>query len=461
MDRDINQVIPRNEPQFATASKPVADTPALGRGAGGTGWFWIILTILMVGGGYYYYQYRYLPQESSKPATMPARETSVIAASARKGDMKIYLTGLGTASALNTVTLHSRVEGELVSVKFSEGNIVRQGELLAEIDPRQFQVQLAQAQGQLARDQALLDNANADLKRYQDAGDSVSKQERATQAALVAQYSAALVVNKAAVDQAKLNLEYCRIIAPITGKIGLRLMDQGNLVHANDANGLATITQLQPISVSFTLPEDDLGKVLERIKTNEPIQVVAFDRDMRNPLATGLLLAVDNQIDPSSGTIRIKASFPNEDGRLYPNQFVNARLLVQIIKDTILIPAAAIQRSSKKIYVYVIKLSGKQDKDNRPLGTVEMRTITLGPMEGDQVSVVAGLEDGEFVVTDGVDKLMPGGKVIVTMSTTAPESKRSGKSNNSSTTSSTTNTTINSTTNSSSQPASTRTSINR
>ncbi len=329
-----------------------------------------------------------------------ARAVPVVGATAAVGDLGVYQNGLGTVTPVKTVTVRSRVDGELVSVAYREGQLVREGDLLAQIDPRPFEVQLHQAEGQLAKDEAALKNARVDLDRYRVLikDNSVSGQQLDTQAATVDQTEAALKSDRAQVESAKLNLTYSRITAPISGVVGLRLVDPGNIVHASDQNGLLVITQQQPITVIFTIAADHLQKVLQQRKTGRELPVEAWDRDLKRKLATGSLLAIDNQIDPSTGTIRMRAQFANADSALYPNQFVNVRLLVDTLRQTVLIPTAAIQRSPQSTYVYVVK----------PDSTVEMRTVDVQLTEGDTTSVQRGVSSGEVVVVDGVDKLQPG-----------------------------------------------------
>lgn len=333
------------------------------------------------------------------------RAVPVMAAAARTGDMGVYLTGLGTATALNTVTVRSRVDGELIKVHFSEGQAVHEGELLAEIDPRPFQVQLMQAEGQQAKDEAALRNANTDLERYRVLmqQDAIPRQQFDTQASTVNQFEAALKSDRSQIESAKLNLAYSRITAPITGRVGLRLVDAGNMVHANDPNGLVIITQLQPIAVIFTVPADQLPKVMQQMKSARRLPVEAYDRDLKNKLASGSLLAIDNQIDQTTGTVRLKALFGNEDNALFPNQFVNARLLVDTIARTVIVPTAAIQRSPQSTYVYVVK----------PDESVDMRPVEVQLTEADETAIRKGLSDGDLVVVDGIDKLQPGTKVSV------------------------------------------------
>ncbi|MGR8998276.1 MAG: MdtA/MuxA family multidrug efflux RND transporter periplasmic adaptor subunit [Gammaproteobacteria bacterium] len=330
-------------------------------------------------------------------------DVAVAAVAATQGDFPVYLSGLGTVTALRTVTVRSRVDGELVRVAFREGQMVHEGDLLAEIDPRAFQIQLMQAEGQLLRDEALLKNAEVDLVRYKTLlkQDSIAAQQAVTQESLVKQYKGTVAMDRSLVADAKLQLSYARITAPITGRLGLRLVDQGNIVHAADANGLAVITQIQPIAVVFTLPEDDLPAVMKQFRSGEGFAIEAYDRSGKIKLAQGQLLAVDNQIDTSTGTIKLKAQFANEDGALFSNQFVNIKMLMDTLRSITIIPTAAIQRGIMGTFVYVIK----EDL------TVNVRPLTLGPVEGEKVAVLEGLRPNERVVVDGADKLREGIKV--------------------------------------------------
>ena len=334
-----------------------------------------------------------------------SRPVPVSGVAAKTGDLGVYITGLGTVTAVNTVTVRSRVDGQLIRVHFREGQIVKEGDLLAEIDPRPFQVQLMQAEGQRAKDMALLANARVDLVRYETLvkEDSISRQQLDTQAATVRQLEASVLSDQGQIESAKLNLTYSRITAPAAGQVGLRLVDQGNIVHAGDPNGIVVITQLQPITVLFTVPADRLPQVLQQMQGGKKLAVDAYDREMKNRLAAGSVLAVDNQIDPATGTVKIKAIFDNDPNVLYPNQFVNARLLLDTLKEAILVPAAAVQRSPQSAFLYVVK----------PDSTVDMRPVEVQLAEGEEAAIRKGVAPGEVVIVEGVDKLQPGTKVAV------------------------------------------------
>ena len=376
------------------------------------GWIGWVIVLILVGVGVYawprggrervmalYTQVQHKPSPSAKP---PQRDVPVVAAVAKKGELPIHIDGLGTVTPFQSVTVRSRVDGELLRVDYKEGSNVREGDLLAEIDPRPFLSALEQAQGKLNQDNANLANARVDLKRYQDAGAVVSTQQRQTQAALVNQLEGQIKSDQAQVETAKVQLSYTKITAPLSGQIGLRRLDAGNLVRASDPNGLVVITQLQPIAVLFSIPQDQISAVNKKFHGAAPLEVDAYDRDLKNKLATGVLMAVDNQVDQSTGTVTLKAKFENTDSALFPNQFVNARLRIEVLRGAVLVPAAAVQRGPSSVFAYVVKA------DN----TVEMRPIKQGPTEGDITSIESGLAAGETVVTDGADKLTVGTKVL-------------------------------------------------
>ncbi|MDQ2971021.1 MAG: MdtA/MuxA family multidrug efflux RND transporter periplasmic adaptor subunit, partial [Acidobacteriota bacterium] len=337
---------PARKSEAVVSDPPVSDAPP--RASRRRRWPWVVgVAVLALVAFLVLRSGKKGATQAAAARAQASRAVPVVAVPAKSGDMGVFLTGLGTVTAINTVTVRSRVDGQLIRVGFREGQLVRQGELLAEIDPRPFQVQLIQAEGQRGKDEATLANARVDLKRYQVLvqQDAIPKQQLDTQIATVNQVEATLKSDQGGIESAKLNLAYSRITAPITGTVGLKLVDPGNIVHANDPNGIVVITQLQPITIVFTIPADQLPAVQRQMKTGRKLPVEAWDRDLKKQLATGALLAVDNQIDPATGTVRIKALFANEDAALFANQFVNARLLVDTLRNTVIIPTAALQRS--------------------------------------------------------------------------------------------------------------------
>ncbi|MBZ5535609.1 MAG: MdtA/MuxA family multidrug efflux RND transporter periplasmic adaptor subunit [Acidobacteriia bacterium] len=377
-------------------------------------WLWLLILILLAGVAWGAYKLRARSQEASATRTGPGagRAIPVAVAPVESRDVPIYLEGLGTVNAFNTVTVKSRVDGQLVEVAYREGQFVRAGDFLAQIDPRPFQVALDQMQGQLAKDQAQLDGARIDYARYQKLSQEgvTPRAQFDTQSALVSQLEGAVRADQALINSQRLNLTYCRITAPLSGRMGLRLVDQGNIIHANDPNGLVVITQLQPISVIFTLPQDQLPVVYKKLREGAKLPADAFDRDNTTKIATGTLLTIDNQIDPNTGTFKLKTIFDNNDGVLFPNQFVNVHLLVDTRRSLTVVPAAAIQRGPQGAYVYVV--TGGD--------SVKIRSVTIALTSGSSVGISEGLRPGESVVVDGQDKLQDGSKIDARTSTGGP-----------------------------------------
>ena len=378
-------------------------------------WIWLVVLALVGGGVWYFRSGKTEEAQSSQAAggngggggrrggfNMANMVVPVVVATAQRGDLPVYYNGLGTVTAFNTVTVRSRVDGQIMRINFTEGQNVKAGDSLMEIDPRPFQVQLEQAEGQLAKDQAQQQDAQVNLDRYKLLYKEgvIPKQQLDTQNAQVGQFDGAIKSDQAAIDNAKLQITYCHITAPISGRIGLRLVDVGNIVHSSDSNGLLVITQLQPISVIFTLPQDQLPTVAAKLRNGAQLSVQAFDRDDTDEIEAGKLLTIDNQIDTTTGTFKLKATFNNEKNLLFPNQFVNVHLLVDTRKNLMIVPAAAIQRGPQGTYVYTV--------DN---GVAKIQTVTIAQTTGGNVGLSAGVENGDVVVIDGADKLQEGSKV--------------------------------------------------
>ena len=366
--------------------------------------FWVLLVLAIIGVGVWYY-----PKPENQPKTAGRNQfggpTPVGVATVQKGDMPVTLTGLGTVTPLATVTVKTQINGYLVTVAFQEGQMVKKGDFLAQIDPRPYQVALEQAEGQLAKDQALLKNAQLDLQRYNTlvAQNSIATQTRDTQVSLVSQDQAAVKTDQAQVDAQKLNLVYAHIVSPVTGRVGLRQVDAGNYVQTSDPNGIVVVTQLQPISVIFTLPEDNLPAVMKQVHAGAALPVTAYDRTGTTELGKGRLETVDNQIDTTTGTVKLRAIFDNEQEILFPNQFVNVQLLVNTMKGVDIVPTAAIQHGAPGAFVYVVK----------PNQTAAVQKVKLGPSDGQHIAVLDGLQPGEQVVVDGSDRLREGAKVTL------------------------------------------------
>ena len=377
-------------------------------------WAWILVVFALTIGAWWFYSRPKTPQPAQTKAPVPPQGATgpagrgmpiapVVAVKAAKGDIGVYFTALGTVTPIYTVTVKSRVDGQLMHVYYTEGRLIHEGDPLVDIDPRPYQAQLTQYEGQLAKDQASLENARIDLTRYQQliGKKAVPEQTLATQKALVVQDEGAVKADQGQIDSAKLNILYCHIAAPITGRLGLRLVDPGNYVQAASSTPLAVITQVQPISVIFTLPEDQLIPVLQRMHASQQLHVGIYSRDMTTSLSAGYLTTLDNQIDQTTGTLKLRAVVDNKSDLLVANQFVNAKLLIQQKHAVTLLPTAAIQRNSQRTYVYVVG-------ENQ---TVAIRDIQLGTTEAGKTEVTSGLQPGEVVVMTGVDTLREGVRV--------------------------------------------------
>ena len=387
------------------------------RRSGGRAWIWILGVVVVLGLTYWYFH-----SAGGRGAVEalggaagghrggpgggefnPDQVVPVVVSTATRGDLPVFFNGLGTVTAYNTVTVRSRVDGQIVKINFTEGQMVHEGESLVEIDPRPYQVQLEQAEGQLAKDQAQLRDAQVDYDRYQQLFKAgvIPKQQVDTQTAQVGQFTGSIKADQAAIDNAKLQITYAHITAPISGRVGLRLVDVGNIVHANDTAGLVVITQLQPIAVIFSLPQDQLSSVISKLHGAGPMPVDAYDRDDTTKIATGKLLTIDNQIDTTTGTYKLKAVFNNEKDNLFPNQFVNVHLLVDTKRNVTIVPATAIARGPQGTYVYLTQ------KDSR----VKIQPVTVTLNSGNSVAIGKGLRAGDTVVIDGQDKLQDGSKI--------------------------------------------------
>lgn len=367
-------------------------------------WIWALIVII-VGLAVWYFRKSGAKQSQSASATahrLANQSLPVSVATAVTGNLPVYFTGLGTVTAYYTVTIHTRVDGQIMKVYFREGQFVHQGDALIEIDPRPYEVQLEQALGQLAKDNAALKDATVDFNRYTSlyASGVISKQQLDTQTSTMDQGKGAVAADQAAINNAKLELEYCHITAPISGRIGLRLVDPGNIVHAADTTGLLVITQLKPIAVIFTLPQDELEEVYKELRARDRLPADAYDRDDTTKIAGGYLETIDNQIDTTTGTYKLKAVFSNADNALFPNQFVNIHLLVTTEKNVTLVPASAIQRGPQGNYVYVASQN-----------VAHVRTVQTGIAQGNLIAIQSGVQPGDEVVTDGLDKLADGSRI--------------------------------------------------
>ncbi len=420
-----------DNPQTQIRQAPLSrgPVPPVVRRSRSRAWLGLILVLIVALGGAYWFLYR-APHTTGRSGAGRATETApqpVGAETIANGDIRIILNELGTVTPLANVTVRTQINGQLTAVAFQEGQTVKQGDFLAQIDDRPYKVALEQAQGTLAHDQALLGQAQTDLKRYQTLArqDSIAKQQADDQVYLVGQYQGSVQSDQAQVDSAKLNIAYCHIISPVAGRVGLRQVDAGNYVQTSDTNGIVVITQEQPISVMFSVTEDNLPSVMKQLTGGAQLPVQAYDRSNTTLLATGTLTSVDNQINTTTGTVNMRATFPNEDFALFPNQFVNARLQVDTLRNVVRVPVAAVQQGAPGTFVYVVN----QDD------TVSVRPIKLGPTDGAYSEVISGLSAGDRVVTDGTDRLRDGQKVTIptpakqaAAGQPAPPHRRGGKS---------------------------------
>jgi membrane fusion protein, multidrug efflux system len=394
---------PRDSGHAEPAYKSGSPKPPTSKRGGLAIWAAIVLLIAAIAAVVYWRTHSAATANAAAAARGAGGPIPVVVSTARIGDVPIYLPELGSVTPIATVTVRTQVNGQLDKVAFTEGQIVHQGDLLAEVDPRPFAAAVEQAQGNLQRDQALLDNAKLDLSRYTTAAPGTFTQQQIdTQKALVDQYAGTVQADQGILDNAKVQLNYCQIKAPVTGLIGLRLVDPGNIVSTSDTNGLAVISQLQPTTVVFTIADVDIPKVLDDSATVPSLEVDAYSSDMTRKLATGVLTAADSQIDPTTAKLKLRATFANKNFRLFPSQFVNVQLLVKTLHGAVIVPPGAVQRGpDNSTFVYVVK----------PDQTVAVRTVTLGPTQADLQAIQSGVSAGDVVVTDGVDKLQDGSKV--------------------------------------------------
>ena len=410
MDERVDRSDLRIAPDPVLRTTPIARRPRAG---------YSILTGLIVagliGGGWYYWRHQ---QGQQAPKGVIAERSAqglpqpVGFATVDKGNIRIMLNELGTVTSLDAVTVQTQINGQLQEVGFKEGQLVKKGDFLAQIDPRPYMAVLEQVQGTLAKDQGLLAQAQTNLKRFQTLGrqDSIAQQQVDDQRFLVQQYTGQVQTDQGSVDSAKVNLAYCRILSPIDGQIGLRLIDPGNYVQTSSTTGLLVITQIQPISVLFSVPEDNLLDIIQRVRSGASLSVEAYDRANTRLLATGELGTLDNQIDTTTGTVKMRAIFANPDEMLYPNQFVNARLLVNTMQDSIRVPVPAVQRGEPGTFVYLINANN----------TVSVRPVKVGPVDGSYQAVLSGLNPGDRIVTDGTDRLRDGAQVTLPASLKGP-----------------------------------------
>jgi len=415
MDERTRRTSDEAAPDFRTTpAAPVIETERSGRFGFVVG---LIVLIALIAGGYFLVRWVRSSQPTAAARSQQGGPQSVGAATIGTGTIRVTVNALGTVTPIATVTVQTQIDGQLLEVPFTEGQMVKKGEFLAQIDPRPFQLQQAQFEGQLARDQGILAQAQVDLARYQKLAEqnSIARQQYEDQIYIVQQDEGTVKLDQAQIDQQKLNVLYCHIVSPVTGRIGLRLVDPGNYIQTSNSTGIGVVTQLQPITVIFPIPEDDLPDILPQLNSGTTLEVLAYDRANVKLLATGRVAALDSQIDTTTGTVKVRAQFENTDNALFPNQFVNAQLLVKTLTNVVTVPTAAIQRGAPGAYVYVINADS----------TVSVRPVTLGPNDGLMTAVNSGLTVGDRVVVDGTDRLRDGAKVIVP----SPHSQGAGQAN--------------------------------
>ncbi len=390
-----------NSSGYLTREPSTPDVPASPKGHW---WIWILVVVVIVVGAYWLYRWHSASVAASVKVAPVVRGVPIATAVAQKGDVGVYITAIGTVTPVYTVTVTSRVQGQIVQVNYREGQMVHKGDPLLDIDPRPYQAALTQVEGQLAHDQAVLNEARIDLDRYQQAysRNAIAKQQLDDQQQIVQQDEGTVKNDEGQLANARVNLDYCHITSPIDGRVGLRLVDPGNIVQANSSTSLVVVTQLQPITVIFSVAEDYLPQIQTQLREGHKLPVDAFDRDQTQKLASGTLLTLDNVIDPSTGTVKLKAEFPNTDSSLFPSQFVNARLLVETEKGDTIVPAAAIQRNAQGPFVYVIK----------PDQTASMQPVTVGTTDG-TITAVTGIDPGVTIASNGFDKLQDHAKVNI------------------------------------------------
>jgi len=401
------------EPSGPRDGEVKAGLPPVSRAGGGHWWVWLLIVLALAVAAYFLVPKLIHPQSAASAGAGAAaanRPVPVVVDTARKDTINIFLSELGTVAAFNTVSVHSRVDGQIIKVHYTEGQMVKAGDPLVDIDPRPYQAQLEEAQGQLVRDQALLANAKKDLERYRSVQSS-TEQQVATQQALISQYTGAITTDQGQIKNASVQVEYCHITSPLNGRIGLRLVDEGNIVHATDTTALAVITQLQPIAVLFTVPEDDISRIMKRPDHGQGLLVEAYDHNQTTHIASGSLLAIDNQVDLTTLMVHIKAQFENKDNALFPNQAVVAKLLVDTLHDVVIVPKEAVQVGPEpgSSFVYVVQKAAGSSADKS--ATVKLVNVVAGATEGDDTVITQGVAAGDIVVTDGVDKLQEGSKV--------------------------------------------------